>query len=111
MTVSFCPGIMRHTPTGENRYSLPAFGDDLGNGAPQLVGSMGLRQRRHIDVDKERHDWNLALLDNVFKGHNESMTHESFVAEGDVELTLEATVKARASQRLMHRRTVLLATE
>jgi hypothetical protein len=39
------------------------------------------------------------------------VTHESFVAEGYVEVTLEATVKERASQRLMHLSTVLLAAE
>src|SRR5262245_2277962 len=102
---------MRHTAAGEDRYPLRALGNDLRNGAPELVGSMGLRQRRHIDINEDRHDRNLSLLNNVFKGHNKGVTHESFVAEGYVEVTLEATVKERASQRLMYRRTVVLAAK
>src|SRR5262245_18102755 len=102
---------MGHTPAGENRYPLAAIGDNLRDGATKLVGSMGLRQRRHIDINEERHDTNLPLLENVFKGHDEGVAHESLVAEGDVEVTLEATVKERASQRLMDAHAVLLAAE
>src|SRR5262245_7949705 len=111
MTVLLCPGVMGHTPAGEDRYPLPAFGDDLRNGAPKLVGSMGLWQRRNIDINEERHDRNLPLLENVFKGHDEGVAHESLVAEGDIEVTFEATVEERASQRLMHPHAVLLAAE
>src|ERR1700752_1916912 len=111
MTVLLCPGVMGHTPAGEDRYPLRAFGNDLRNGATKLVGSMGLWQRRHIDINEERHDRNVPLLENVFKGHDEGVAHESLVTEGHVEVPLEKTVKERASQRLMHAHAALLAAE
>src|SRR5262245_23815256 len=102
---------MGHASTGQNGDPSLAFADNLRHGAPKLVGSMGLWQRRHVNINEERHDRNLPLLENVFKGHDEGVAHESLVAEGDVEVTLEATVKERASQRLMHAHAVLLAAE
>src|SRR5215471_9685103 len=111
MTVPLCSGVMRHTAAGEDRDSLPALGHDLCNGTTKLVGSMGLWQRRHVNINEERHDGNLPLLENVFKGHDEGVAHESLVAEGHIEVTLETTVKESASQCLMHLHPILLAAE
>src|SRR5262245_10605758 len=102
---------MGHAPTGKERYPLSSLSDNLRDGAPKLVSSMGLWQRRHVNINEERHDGNLPLLENVFKGHDEGVAHESLLAEGHVEVTLEATVKERASQCLMHSHAILLAPE
>src|SRR5262249_62115917 len=102
---------MGHAPTGQNGDPFLAFADDLRDGAPKLVGSMRLWQRRHVNINEERHDGNLPLLENVFKGHDEGVAHESLVAERHIEVTLETTVKESASQCLMHLHPILIAAE
>src|SRR5215813_15188740 len=102
---------MGHASAGQNGDPSLAFADNLRDGAPKLVGSMRLWQRRHVNINEERHDGNLPLLENVFKGHDEGVAHESVVAESHVEVTLETTVKESSSQRLMYLHPVLLPPE
>src|SRR5262245_64468524 len=102
---------MGHASAGQNGDPSLAFADNLRDGAPKLVGSMRLWQRRHVNINEERHNGNLPLLENVFKGHDEGVAHESLVAEGHIEVMLEATVKESASQCLMHPHPVLLVPE
>src|SRR5215475_15548324 len=109
ITVLLGAGVMRHASTGQNGDPSLAFADNLRYGAPKLISSMGLWQRRHVNINEERHDGNLSLFENVFEGHDEGVAHESVVAEGHVEVTLETTVKESASQCLMHPYPVLLA--